>query len=137
MRVRASLSHDLCEETTMSTDRRNFLRVAGAAGAMAATGAAIPGTGTSAQAAPVRPSIHGMAKALTLLTLKRNNELRLGVKTDHGILDVKEAAATLRMPAPATMDELLQQQDGPNLNALVEAALKANAAKKSFLKEEA
>src|SRR5439155_3850665 len=55
---------------------------------------------------------------------------------DPGILDVKEAAASLRMPAPATVGDMLQNQEGPSLNALVDAALKANAAKKSFLKEE-
>jgi 2-keto-4-pentenoate hydratase/2-oxohepta-3-ene-1,7-dioic acid hydratase in catechol pathway len=119
----------------MSTDRRDFLRVAGAAGAMAAAGA-VPGSGTSAHAAPARTGVHGMAKNLTLLTLRRNNEYRLGVKTDRGVLDVKEAAATLHMAAPATMDDLLQNQEGPSLNALVDAAFKANAAKKSFLKED-
>ena len=119
----------------MSTDRRDFLRVAGAAGAMAAAGA-VPGSGGSAHAATARPGAHGVAKGLTLLTIRRNNENRLGVKTDHGILDVKEAAAALHMPAPSTMDDLLQNQDGPALNALVDAAVKSAAVKKSFLKEE-
>ena len=100
---------------------------------MAAAGA-VPGGGSSAHAAAVRA--HGVAKGLTLLTMRRNNENRLGVKTDHGILDVKEAAAALHMPAPSTMDDLLQNQDGPALNALVDAAIKSAAVKKSFLKEE-
>jgi 2-keto-4-pentenoate hydratase/2-oxohepta-3-ene-1,7-dioic acid hydratase in catechol pathway len=78
-----------------------------------------------------------MARGLTLLTMRRNGELRLGVKTDHGVLDVKDAAAALHMPAPATMDDLLQNEDGPNLNALVEAALKpSGAAKRAFVKDE-
>ena len=100
---------------------------------MAAAGA-VPGGGSSAHAAAVRA--HGVAKGLTLLTMRRNNENRLGVKTDHGILDVKEAAAALHMPAPSTMDDLLQNQDGPALNALVDAAVKSAAVKKSFLKED-
>src|SRR5206468_10466966 len=122
----------------MTADMEHALTAAGAAGAMAAAGA-VPGGGSgggTAYAAPVRPGAHGIAKNLTLLTLRRNNENRLGVKTDHGILDVKDAAAALHMPAPSTMDDLLQNQEGPALNALVEAALKANAAKKSFLKED-
>src|SRR5262245_47104150 len=121
----------------METNRRKLLKVAGAAGAIAATGAAVTRSRNVAQAAPVRPGARGMAQGLTLLTLKRNNEFRLGVKTDRGVLDVKEAAAALRMPAPMTMDDLLQKEDGPSLNALVEAALKANGAKKAFLKDDA
>ncbi|HEU4727417.1 MAG TPA: fumarylacetoacetate hydrolase family protein [Kofleriaceae bacterium] len=76
-----------------------------------------------------------MAHGLTLLTMRRNGELRLGVKTDHGVLDVKEAAGLLHMPAPATMDDLLQNEDGPNLNALVEAAQRSAATKKAFVSE--
>jgi len=121
----------------METNRRKFLKAAGAAGAIAATGAAVTRSRNVAQAAPVRPGARGMAQGLTLLTLKRNNEFRLGVKTDRGVLDVKEAAAALHMPAPTTMDDLLQKEDGPSLNALVEAALKSNAAKKAFLKDDA
>jgi 2-keto-4-pentenoate hydratase/2-oxohepta-3-ene-1,7-dioic acid hydratase in catechol pathway len=124
----------------MDTNRRKFLKVAGAAGAIAATGAAVTRSRNVAQAAPaapVRPGTRGMATGMTLLTLKRNNEFRLGVKTERGVLDVKEAAAALRMPAPATVDDLLQKEDGPALNALVEAAFKGNAAKKAFLKDDA
>jgi 2-keto-4-pentenoate hydratase/2-oxohepta-3-ene-1,7-dioic acid hydratase in catechol pathway len=121
----------------MDTNRRKFLKAAGAAGAIAATGAAMTRSTRVAQAAPARAGTRGMATGMTLLTLKRNNEFRLGVKTERGVLDVKEAAGALRMPAPATVDDLLQKEDGPALNALVEAALKANAAKRSFLKEEA
>jgi hypothetical protein len=61
-----------------------------------------------------------MAHGLTLLTMRHNGGFRLGVKTDKGILDVVEAAARLHMHAPATMDDLLQNQDGPSLNALVD-----------------
>lgn len=120
----------------METDRRDFLKAAGTAGAIAAAGAALGGSG-SASAAPARPGPKGMARGLTLLTMRQGNEHRLGVKTDHGILDVKAAAGLLHLPAPATMDDLLQNEDGPNLNALVDAALKAPSAKKAFLQEDA
>ena len=78
----------------------------------------------------------GMARELTLLTMRRNAEYRLGVKTDKGILDAPQAANLLRMHAPATMDDLLQDEDGPSLNALVDAAPKSGAAQSAFVSEE-
>jgi hypothetical protein len=73
---------------------------------------------------------------LTLLTIRRDGEYRLAAKTAKGILDVREAAETLQMRAPGTLDDLLQGEDGPALNALVEAALKSNAVRKAFRAEE-
>ena len=117
----------------MRTNRRDFLKTAGAVGAIAAAGGAVTGTPNVAHAAAGKGP-RGLAKGLTLLTMRRNNELRLGVKTDRGVLDVKEASGLLKLPGPSTMDELLQNEDGPSLNALVEAALKPNsAAKKAFV----
>jgi 2-keto-4-pentenoate hydratase/2-oxohepta-3-ene-1,7-dioic acid hydratase in catechol pathway len=118
----------------MSQTRRSFLKVAGAAGAMA-----VAGSGAAApQPAAARSGPRGMARGLTLLTLAgENGGYRLGVKTDKGILDVVEAARILGLPAPATLDDLLQNEDGPNLQALVAAALKNGAAQPAFLKETA
>ena len=79
--------------------------------------------------------LHGMARGLTLLTMRRRAQHRLGVKTDKGILDVQEAARLLGKHAPATVDDLLQYEDGPSLNALVDAALKSKAAHGAFIKE--
>ncbi|HEY6972085.1 MAG TPA: fumarylacetoacetate hydrolase family protein [Candidatus Angelobacter sp.] len=114
-------------------DRRNILKGAGAIAAMAASGKL-----TSLHAATEETDNHprGMAKGLTLLTMRKNGEYRLGAKTDKGILDVPQAAKLLKMHAPATMDSLLQSQDGPGLNALVDAALKSRAAQSAFSKEE-
>ena len=78
----------------------------------------------------------GMAKGLTLLTIRREGELRLGVKTSKGILDVPHAARLLNVRAPATMDDLLQHEDGPSLNALVEAAGTSSRADAALLKED-
>src|SRR5260370_6649908 len=77
----------------------------------------------------------GMARGLTLLTIQRDGEFRLGVKTGKGVLDVIEAARFLQMHAPATVDDLLQNEDGPSLNALVDAALQSNHSEKAFLDE--
>jgi len=77
-----------------------------------------------------------MARGLTLLNIRHNGEDRLGVKTDKGILDVKEAAHLLRTHAPATLDDLLQNEDGPSLNSLVDAAMKSASTRSAFIKEE-
>jgi 2-keto-4-pentenoate hydratase/2-oxohepta-3-ene-1,7-dioic acid hydratase in catechol pathway len=76
-----------------------------------------------------------MARGLTLLTIRRDGQHRLGVKTEKGILDVPAAAQLLHMHAPATMDDLLQGEDGPSLNALVSVALESGAAHSAFLSE--
>jgi 2-keto-4-pentenoate hydratase/2-oxohepta-3-ene-1,7-dioic acid hydratase in catechol pathway len=120
----------------METDRRDFFKIAGAVGAIAATGAAVTAAEGVVHAAPARGP-RGMARGLTLLTFRKNGEYRLGVKTEHGVLDVKEASAALHMPGPATMDDLLQGEDGPSLNALVDAAAKSAAAKKAVIAEAA
>lgn len=96
-------------------------------------------TAGGVEAKPERKHERGMAHGLTLLTMRRNGEYRLGAKMEKGILDVPEAAKLLQMHAPATMDDLLQNQDGPSLNALVDAVLKSTSAQKVaglFLKEE-
>ena len=87
-------------------------------------------------ARPERKRVRGMARGLTLLTMRRRGQYRLGVKTDKGILDASEAARILGKPAPATVDDLLQDEDGPSLNALVDAALKTKAARAAFMNEE-
>ena len=120
----------------MDTDRRDFLKAAGIVGAFAAGGTAMTANESASAAAPARTGPRGMAHGLTLLTLRRAGELRLAVKTDRGVLDVRDAAAQLRMPAPATVDDLLQHEDGPNLNALVDTALKTPAANKAFTPED-
>jgi 2-keto-4-pentenoate hydratase/2-oxohepta-3-ene-1,7-dioic acid hydratase in catechol pathway len=127
----------------MIQTRRDFLKVAGAAGAIAATpplaaaaagtrpaGAARQASGAGARSAERRP-----ARGLTLLTMRRDGEYHLGAKTPGGILDVKEAAAALRMGAPATMDDLLQDEDGPRLEAVVAAALRSEKARRAFVEE--
>src|SRR5262249_11390116 len=107
----------------MKPNRRDFLKAASAAGAVAAVGALPEGVARSAT--PPARGPHGMARGLTLLTLRKGNENHLGVRTDAGVIDVKEAAARLKLPAPATLDDLLQHEDGPNLNALVAAVAKS------------
>jgi 2-keto-4-pentenoate hydratase/2-oxohepta-3-ene-1,7-dioic acid hydratase in catechol pathway len=91
--------------------------------------------GTGGTGAPQESRPRGMARRLTVLNIRRNGEYRLAVKTDNGILDAQEAAKSLHMHAPATIDDLLQHEDGPGLNSLVDAALKPGA-KVAFMKED-
>jgi 2-keto-4-pentenoate hydratase/2-oxohepta-3-ene-1,7-dioic acid hydratase in catechol pathway len=121
----------------MKQNRRNFIRATGAVCALATT-SGLPAA--FAETKPGATETRGMARGLTLLNISQNSrrgaDYRLGVKTEKGILDVVEAAKILRMHAPDSIDDLLQNQDGPSLNALVDAAVKSSAAHKAFLKEE-
>lgn len=123
----------------MTYNRRQFLKNAGSMGTLAAavaTGScASPAETPDSSASPTRTLARGMAKGLTLLTLRVGGRDRLGVKTDRGVLDVPEAASLLKMFAPATLDDLLQHEDGPSLQALVEASLASSAAHAAFRQE--
>lgn len=117
----------------MTSDRRNFLKGAGAIGAVAAMG----GLSTvNAETKMTGERKKGIARGLTLLTMHRTGAYRLGAKTDKGVLDVKQAAETLKMYAPASLDDMLQNDEGASVQAVVEAALKSSAAQKAFLKPE-
>jgi 2-keto-4-pentenoate hydratase/2-oxohepta-3-ene-1,7-dioic acid hydratase in catechol pathway len=117
----------------MKSSRRSFLNGAGGVGALVAVG----GLDTvSAKTEPAGEPKKGLARGLTLLTMRRNGEYCLGAKTSNGILDVKEAAALLKLYSPATLDDMLQREEGASVQAVVDAAMKSNAAQKLFLKEE-
>jgi 2-keto-4-pentenoate hydratase/2-oxohepta-3-ene-1,7-dioic acid hydratase in catechol pathway len=77
-----------------------------------------------------------MARGLTVVNIRRNGAYVLGVKTEKGILVAPDAAKLLHLHSPDDVDNLLQNEDGPRLNALVEAALKSSAAQGAFVKEE-
>jgi 2-keto-4-pentenoate hydratase/2-oxohepta-3-ene-1,7-dioic acid hydratase in catechol pathway len=115
----------------MSFDRRDFLKSAGAIGALAAAGCA-PGLSTT----PARTLGTGLARGLTLLSFRDGTLDRLGAKTAKGIPDVARAAELLHLYAPSTLDDLLQQEDGPSVQAVVEAALTTPAAAPAFRPEE-
>jgi 2-keto-4-pentenoate hydratase/2-oxohepta-3-ene-1,7-dioic acid hydratase in catechol pathway len=114
-------------------ERRDVLKGAGAIAAIAATGGSTMG---QAEVNPDSTRPRGMAKSLTVLNLRRNGSYVLGVKTEKGILVVPDAAKSLHMHAPADTDYLLQNEDGPSLNALVDTALKSPTDHGSFIKEE-
>jgi 2-keto-4-pentenoate hydratase/2-oxohepta-3-ene-1,7-dioic acid hydratase in catechol pathway len=117
----------------MESNRRNFLKGAGAIGALTAV-SGINSVGAETKSAGQRKQ--GMAHGLVLLTMRRNGEYRIGAKTSKGIVDVKEAAAVLNLYSPASLDEMLQHDEGASVQAVVEAAMKSNRAQKLFVKEE-
>src|SRR5258708_15769184 len=114
-------------------ERRKVLQGAGAIAAVAASGGF---TMAHAGAGSDEGRKRGMAHGLTVLNLRRNGAYELAVKTDKGILMVPEAAKSLKMYAPATMDDVRQNEEGPSLNALVDAALKSSSAHSAFIKED-
>ena len=114
-------------------ERRKLLQGAGAVAAVAAAGGF---NLAHSEAMPDQQRPRGMAHGLTVLNIRRNGAYELAVKTDKGILLATEAAKMLKMHAPATIDDLLQNEDGPSLNALVDAALKSSFARSAFIKEE-
>src|SRR5262249_24241896 len=106
---------------------------ASAVAAAAATGGL---TMSVAKAMPEQMRPKGMAHRLTVLNIRRNGAHELAVKTEKGILIAQEAAKTLHMHSPVTVDDLLQHEDGPSLNAVVDAALKSTSAHSAFMKED-
>lgn len=98
---------------------------------------ATEGSAIESKVNPQRITERGMAKGLTVLTISREGKLRLAVKTGQDILDVPHAASLLNLHAPATMDDLLQREDGPSVNALVDATGKSDKAHAAWLKEDA
>src|SRR5262245_58779874 len=116
----------------MKSNRRTFLKTAGAAIAAGTAstllqGSAAAGAGPGAGAAGGAPG--PAPKGMTFLTIKKGNELSLGVKTPKGILDVKAAARLLKRPGvPTLIDEVIQRGD-QGLTALVQEATAGGAAK--------
>ena len=80
----------------------------------------VPNAAAAAQAPPKHP--FEMPRNMTLLNMRVGGGYGLGVKTARGILNVLAAAQSLKMPAPADMDDLLQNGRGGLLTKLVAAA---------------
>ena len=118
----------------MKSDRREFLK-AGTVGLAAASAGATLGIGKAraAEAMAVNHA-HEMPRNMTLLNLTMGDSYGLGVKLDRGILDVSAAAEMYNLPAPADMDDLLQNGKGRLLADVVATA--ANGPAALFLDEE-
>jgi len=121
----------------METNRRDFLKTAGAA-IMAGTAGmltgsrALAGAGLGAGATVVPGE---MPKGMTFVTISKSGEYSLGVKTEKGILDVKAASRLFKKNVPVIIDDVIQRGD-QGLTALVRTALDSSKAKGLFLDEE-
>jgi|WetSurMetagenome_2_1015567.scaffolds.fasta_scaffold00788_20 2-keto-4-pentenoate hydratase/2-oxohepta-3-ene-1,7-dioic acid hydratase in catechol pathway len=78
---------------------------------------------------PARPP-----KGMTFLTISRNGVYSLGVKTSKGIIDVGAASRSLKIKAPAIIDDVIRGGD-QGLTALIKAVLGSPAHPKLFLEE--
>jgi 2-keto-4-pentenoate hydratase/2-oxohepta-3-ene-1,7-dioic acid hydratase in catechol pathway len=77
-----------------------------------------------------------MIKNMTFAVLRNGDEYSLGIKTEHGILNARKAAAALQIKAPATIDDVLAGRG--DADALVQLLQKASAAadRKTFFVDE-
>jgi hypothetical protein len=105
------------------SDRRNFIKGSAAVGAAAlaqgilADNVVAAGPGHAANRNP-GPE---MTRGLTLCNYQDGVVTKLGVRTDRGMLQVDKAARALKMKAPLTTDDVLQNGD-QGLTKLVAAA---------------
>ncbi|MDB5934750.1 MAG: 5-oxopent-3-ene,2,5-tricarboxylate decarboxylase [Massilia sp.] len=105
------------------SSRRNFLK--GAAAGVSATAAlatALPSAAASG-ANDHHAIVPKMPRGMKLVSIQnRDGSETLGVVTEKGVIDVRAAAAKLRMRAPMTLDQLLQEGDSEGLEKLVARA---------------
>jgi 2-keto-4-pentenoate hydratase/2-oxohepta-3-ene-1,7-dioic acid hydratase in catechol pathway len=121
----------------MNSSRREFLTgAAGASLVAAAASANAADTGTVPARRRKRSTAStDLPRGTMLLAIRSAYGDTLGVKTDHGILDVRRASLALHLPAPLTLDDLLQQGGAPELAQLVAAAQKARHADSLYVDE--
>ena len=120
----------------MKTSRRDFLKITGAAIVAGTVGTLVrseahagAGFGAGVKAVPGE-----MPKGMTFLTISKNGEYSLGVKTEKGILDVKAASKVFKKRVPTTIDDVLRVGDR-GMTALVQKALSSDKAPGVFLDE--
>jgi 2-keto-4-pentenoate hydratase/2-oxohepta-3-ene-1,7-dioic acid hydratase in catechol pathway len=103
----------------MHRGRRTFLK---GVGLVTATGALGSSRALAATDPPGKPAASEMPRGMTFVTIRRDAEPSLGIKTDRGILDVRKAEASFKLKAPTTIDEVFQRGGGPALQKLLERA---------------
>jgi 2-keto-4-pentenoate hydratase/2-oxohepta-3-ene-1,7-dioic acid hydratase in catechol pathway len=115
----------------MNRSRRTFLAGAGAA----VSGGLLAASGPGAEAEPpARATNRDLPRGMTFATIRRGGALSLAVKTDRGLLDVREAESAFHEKAPTTIDEVIRGGGGAALRALRTKAL-ASARKDLFVDE--
>jgi 2-keto-4-pentenoate hydratase/2-oxohepta-3-ene-1,7-dioic acid hydratase in catechol pathway len=121
----------------MESNRRDFLKIAGATIVAGAASSMLASSEVLASAGPgagVKIKQGEMPKGMTFLTFKKDGAYSLGVKTPKGILDVKAASKMFGKKVPTLIDDVIQGGD-QGLTALVRMALSSDKAKRIFLDE--
>ncbi len=120
------------------TTRRSFLNSAGmlTAGA-AATSASASATGVAPRETAVKyQGPREMPAKVTLLSMRNADGTEtLGIKGPAGVIDVRKAATLLKIAAPLTLDELLQEGNAGALSQLAEAVRTSSHVKALTLAE--
>ena len=107
----------------MESNRREFLKQAGVAGAAAlSAGCSTTATMHAASSTPRRTEGGPMPKRMILVSMMVDGTPGLGVKTERGILDLRKAAMHHGSSAPTTVDEVIRYGDS-GLGELVRVAL--------------
>ena len=104
----------------MSQNRRTFLKILGATGGAAAAGAPVASTRQTARAERRRDP--DLPRGLALGTIRVDDEWRIAVKTERGVLDVVGAAETLGIEVPNTIDQMFREGGGRAVEAVVQKA---------------
>lgn len=125
----------------MSSGRRDFLKTAGLGGVLAAAPALLAANHARAGKDAPKQARAGdpmdLPKRLSLCTLQRGGEWGLGVKTERGVLDVEAASDHFDIDdVPETVDDLLREGGGKEVEEVVERALSAKGTQRLFLKED-
>jgi 2-keto-4-pentenoate hydratase/2-oxohepta-3-ene-1,7-dioic acid hydratase in catechol pathway len=116
--------------------RRGFLKTAGAVTAGIAATSTVSAADKPDTAPKKYTGPHEMPTKVTLLSmLNADGTETLGVKTAHGVIDVRNACKLLNMSAPTTLDGLLQEGNASALNKLVAAAQSSPKAKLAMVDE--
>jgi len=98
----------------MTQDRRTFLKTTALAGAAAASAGALAALALAQRTAAPTTGAREMPKGLTFATLRRPGGYGLGVRTEHGILDVAAAEASFRENVPTTIDAVFKGEGDVN-----------------------
>jgi 2-keto-4-pentenoate hydratase/2-oxohepta-3-ene-1,7-dioic acid hydratase in catechol pathway len=123
----------------MSHDRRTFLNATGVAGAAIATGAAAGIARPAPAAAQATGAPQPLPKGMSFATLRRDGGGHgLGIRSDHGVLDVVRAEQDLKEGAPTSIDDVLHGRgDVAGLRRLLDKARASASADRYFVAEKA
>ena len=120
----------------MRQTRRSFLKLAGAAGIVAAMGPSLATAAEQQQKSQPAGDRKDLPRGITFCTLRHDGQYTLGIRTPKGILEVVRASKILGKSAPATIDEVLQGVDATSLKAFVDEALASEGLVSAFIAED-